>query len=95
LATGLQFDWDENKAIKNAKKHRVSFEEAVTVFDDLMFITFVDDEHSVDEERYITIGLSNRGRLLMLAHTDRGGQIRIISARKAAKKEEKHYAEAK
>lgn len=63
------------------------------MFDDPMFITFVDEEHSVDEERYITIGLSSHGRLLMLAHTNREGQIRIISARKATKKEEQYYAE--
>ena len=66
----------------------------MTVFDDPMFISFIDDEHSVDEERYITIGLSTRGRVLMLAHADRKGAIRIISARRATKKEENFYAEA-
>jgi len=91
---GLQFEWDETKATKNIEKHRVSFDEAATVFDDPMFITFVDEEHSVDEERYITIGLSKQGRLLMVAHTDREGRIRIISARKATKIEEHFYAEA-
>ena len=94
MTAELQFEWDSNKAVKNVEKHRVSFEEAATVFGDPMFITFIDEEHSVDEERYITIGLSSRGRLLMLAHTDREGRIRIISARKAAKKEEQFYAEA-
>ena len=64
------------------------------MFDDLMFITVIDEEHSVDEERYITIGLSQRGRLLLVAHTDRAGRIRIISARKATKREEQFYAEA-
>jgi uncharacterized DUF497 family protein len=59
-----------------------------------MFITVVDDEHSVNEERYITIGFSVQSQLLMIAHTDRGGRIRIISARKATKKEEQFYAEA-
>jgi uncharacterized DUF497 family protein len=59
-----------------------------------MFITFVDDKHSVDEERYMTIGLSRRGRLLMLAYADRNDTIRIISARRATKKEEQFYAEA-
>jgi len=92
--TGPQFEWDKNKAANNFEKHRVSFEEAATVFDDLMFITFIDEEHSVDEERYITLGLSNYGQLLMVAHTDREGRIRIISARKATKDEEKYYAEA-
>ncbi len=90
----LQFEWDPNKAARNIEKHQVSFDEAATVFDDPMFITVVDEEHSVDEERYITIGLSKQGRLLMVAHTDREGRIRIISARKATKREEQFYAEA-
>jgi len=59
-----------------------------------VFITVVDEEHSTDEERYISIGLSKSGRLLMVAHTDRDGRIRIISARKTTRKEEKFYAEA-
>lgn len=90
---GLQFEWDETKAAKNIEKHQVSFDEAATVFDDPMFITFIDEEHSVGEERYITIGLSKQGRLLMVAHPDREGRIRIISARKATKIEEQFYAE--
>lgn len=94
MAVKLQFEWDPNKAAKNIEKHQVSFDEAATVFDDPMFITVIDEEHSVDEERYITVGLSKRGRLLMVAHTDREGRIRIISARKATKKEEQFYAEA-
>jgi uncharacterized DUF497 family protein len=65
LAAELGFEWDADKASKNVEKHQVSFEEAATVFDDPMFITFIDDEHSLDEERYITIGLSSRGRLLI------------------------------
>jgi uncharacterized DUF497 family protein len=88
------FEWDVDKANRNLEKHSVSFEEAATVFDDPMYITFVDDEHSIDEERYITIGLSSRGRLLMLAHADRQDRTRIISARRATKKEEQFYAEA-
>jgi len=59
-----------------------------------MFITFVDEEHSRDEERYITIGVSKRGRLLVVAHTDREGQIGVISARKATRREGEFYAEA-
>ncbi|MCC7352322.1 MAG: BrnT family toxin [Anaerolineae bacterium] len=89
-----QFEWDADKAARNTEKHRVSFDEAATVFNDPMFITFIDEEHSTDEERYITIGLSKPGRLLIVAHTDREGRIRIISARKATKKEERFYAEA-
>ena len=91
----LRFEWDTEKAARNMERHQVSFEEAATVLDDPMFITLVDEEHSQDEERYVTLGLSSRGRLLMLAHTDREGQVRIISARQATKKEEQFYAEAK
>jgi len=89
-----RFAWDAGKAAKNMEKHAVLFEEAATIFEDPMFIMLVDDEHSVDEERYITIGLSEHGRLLVVAHTERGDQVRIISARKASKKEEQFYAEA-
>jgi uncharacterized DUF497 family protein len=89
-----QFEWNPAKAKTNLAKHEVSFEEARTVFDDSMFITVLDDEHSQDEQRYITIGLSKDGRLLMVAHTERENRIRIISARKATKNEEKFYAEA-
>ncbi len=89
-----RFEWDDEKARTNLNKHDVDFNEASTIFDDPMFITFLDEEHSVDEERYITIGLSNKQRLLMVAHTDRGGKIRIISPRKATKNEENFYTEA-
>ncbi|MFZ5880843.1 MAG: BrnT family toxin [Chloroflexota bacterium] len=90
----LQFEWDPEKAEKNLKKHDVSFEEASTIFDDPQFISFLDEAHSTDEERHITIGLSNKARLLMAAHTERKKHIRIISARKATKNEEKFYNEA-
>jgi hypothetical protein len=89
-----RFAWDRRRADANLRKHGISFDEASTVFDDPSFITVVDDEHSVDEERYITIGVSSQRRLLMVAHTDRSGRIRIISAREATKKEERFYAEA-
>ena len=94
MTTDLGFEWDSNKAASNLERHRVSFEESTTVFDDPMFITLVDADHSVDEERYITIGLSNRGRVLVLAHTERQGRIRIISAREATRIEREYYAEA-
>jgi uncharacterized DUF497 family protein len=94
IIVGLQFEWNPNKAARNFKKHKVSFDEATTVFDDPMFVTVIDDEHSDDEERYITIGLSKQARLLVVAHTDRTGQVRIISVRKATRKEELFYAEA-
>ena len=89
-----RFEWDPEKAKINLQKHQVDFEEASTILDDPQLITFLDDEHSIDEERYITIGLSNKNRLLMVAHTERKNEIRIISARKAVKNEEKFYSEA-
>ncbi len=88
------FEWDPEKAKKNIRKHDVDFDEASSVFDDPMFITVIDEEHSTDEERYITIGLSHKNRLLLVAHTERDDRIRIISARKATKNEEKFYEEA-
>ena len=90
----LQFEWGPEKAKKNLKKHGVSFEEASTIFEDPQFISFLDDEHSAEEERHITIGLSEKLRLLMAAHTERKNLIRIISARKATKNEENFYNEA-
>jgi len=83
----IEFEWDPNKAKKNIKKHRVSFNEAATVFGDPLSMTFFDPDHSIDENRYITIGLSHLGRLLVVAHTDRDDRIRIISARKATERE--------
>jgi uncharacterized protein len=88
------FEWDEAKARKSLEKHGVDFDEASTIFEDELFITFLDDEHSQNEERYITIGLSVKQRLLMVAHTERKDTIRIISARRATKNEEKFYTEA-
>jgi hypothetical protein len=88
-----RFEWNPNKAAGNLAKHGVSFEEAVTVFDDPLFMTVVDDEHSSDEERYITIGASRQNRLLLVAHTDQDGLIRIISARRATLRERTFYAE--
>jgi uncharacterized protein len=89
-----RFEWNPIKAQTNQQKHQVDFEEASTIFDDPQFITFLDGEHSQDEERYITIGLSNKNRLLMVAHTERDDIIRIISARKATENEETFYQEA-
>ncbi len=90
----VSVEWDPAKARTNLKKHGVSFQEASSVFDDLLFITFLDMEHSLDEERYITLGLSQRNRLLLVAHTDREEAIRIISARTATRNERKFYEEA-
>jgi uncharacterized DUF497 family protein len=85
------FEWDEAKAKNNARKHRVSFEEAVTVFDDPMSITVDDPDHSEDERRFLTIGSSNKGRLLVVCHCDRASRIRMISARKPDRLERRYY----
>jgi uncharacterized protein len=91
----IRLGWDVVKAKNNHKKHGVSFEEAGTVFDDPLLITLLDVEHSTDEDRYITVGLSAQARLLLVAHTDRNGVIRIISARKVTKNERRFYEESK
>ncbi|HEY5270714.1 MAG TPA: BrnT family toxin [Anaerolineales bacterium] len=87
------FEWNSRKAEANLRKHSVSFTEAGTVFGDGLAITVPDPDHSKDEDRYITIGWSNRRRLLMIAHTDRGERIRIISARELTGSERKAYEE--
>jgi len=89
----MHFEWDANKAKKNLKKHKVSFKEASTVFNDSLAITGEDPDHSGEEERMITFGMSSLGRLLVIAHTDRGSSIRIISARLATLTERRIYEE--
>lgn len=89
----MDFEWDPNKAAGNLKKHDVSFHEAATVFGDLLSVTFPDPEHSTRESRYVTIGTSSFGQLLIIAHADRGEYIRIISARKATRQERRFYEE--
>jgi uncharacterized DUF497 family protein len=89
----LHFEWDPRKAVENLAKHGVSFEEAATVFRDSLSATGSDPDHSVDEERFITFGLSSGGRLLAVAHTDRDDTIRIISARPVTPGERKIYEE--
>ena len=89
----IEFEWDPDKAAKNIKKHQVAFNEAATVFGDPLSMTFFDPDHSIDEDRYITVGLSHLGNLLVVAHTDRGDRIRIISARKATRRERRFYGE--
>ena len=76
----MEFEWDPSKAAENLRKHAVPFSEAATVFGDLLGITVSDPDHSDDENRYITVGHSNHGRLLLVAHADRGDRIRIISS---------------
>lgn len=89
----LKFEWDEEKAEASLKKHKVSFDEATTVFIDSFSITIPDSEHSVDEQRYIDIGSSDKGRVLVVVYTERGANIRIISCRKAIPSERKLYEE--
>jgi len=90
----LSFEWDEEKAKANLKKHRVSFDEATTVLIDSFSITIPDPDHSVDEQRYIDIGSSDNGRVLVVVYTERGSNIRIISCRKATLSERKRYEES-
>jgi uncharacterized DUF497 family protein len=89
----VNFEWDPKKAGKNLKKHSVSFKEAATVFGNSLSITYPDPDHSIDEDRFITIGESRKGRLLIVAHTERGGRIRIINAREATRQEKQFYEE--
>ncbi len=77
----MQFEWDREKAKKNLKKHKISFDEAMTVFYDPLSATFDDLDHSVEEQRLITVGYSSHGRLLAVSHTERGKAVRIINAR--------------
>ena len=85
------FEWDDQKAASNVRKHKVSFDEAVSVFGDVDAITFSDTDHSESEDRSRTYGLSNRGRLLVVVHTERRNKVRIISARKATRYEKAIY----
>ncbi len=85
------FEWDEEKAKANLKQHKVSFVEGATVFSDPFSITIPDPDHSIDEERYIDIGTSDRGRVLVVSYTERGANIRIISCRKATPTEQRCY----
>lgn len=88
---GMNFEWDESKSISNFKKHKVCFEEATTVFLDPFSITIMDFDHSELEERYIDLGTSDKGRLLVVVYTERNFNIRIISSRKATKTERIFY----
>jgi len=90
----LTFEWDEEKDLSNQRKHGVSFAEAKTVFNDPRSITIADDEHSDEEDRYIDMGISSRGRLIVVSYTEREPNIRIISCRKAMKSERTTYEQA-
>ena len=87
----IQFEWDPAKAKMNLRKHGVAFREAATVLRDPLGITIFDPDHSDEEDRFITFGFSTAGRLLMVAHTERGERIRIISARGLTRAEREAY----
>lgn len=87
----MNFEWDLDKADSNERKHGVTFTEAQTIFGDLLSVTGYDPGHANDEDRYLTMGTSVDGRLLVVSHTDRGDVIRIIGAREAARRERKDY----
>jgi uncharacterized DUF497 family protein len=87
----MEFEWDESKATANLTKHDVSFEEAKTVFDNVLAVIFDDEAHSVGEKREIIIGHSQNNRLLLISFTERSNTIRIISARLATRREREDY----
>lgn len=89
----MEFEWNPNKAELNIEKHGVSFQEAATIFNDPLSITFPDPDHSIGENRYVIIGVSQFGQLLVVAHADRGEKVRIISARNATRQERRFYEE--
>jgi len=89
----MKIEWDPKKAKSNLEKHGVSFEEAATALSDPMAVTGADPDHSITEERYVTFGVSEKGRLVVVSHTEKNEIIRIISARKASKGEQELYEE--
>jgi uncharacterized protein len=89
----IEFEWDTEKERKNLQKHGVSFYEGGTVFGDPLSWTFPDPDHSRSEERFLTIGMSSLGRILLVSHTDRGMKTRIINARPATPRERRDYEE--
>ncbi len=91
----MNLEWDQRKAKSNLRKHGVSFHEGASVLADPLSITYHDPDHSVPEQRFVTVGLSQAGRVLVVAHTDRGENIRIISARRTTKREQRYYEENK
>ena len=89
----MKIEWDPKKAKSNLKKHGVSFEEAATALSDPMAATGTDPDHSLTEDRYVTFGVSEKGRLVVISHTEKDETIRIISARRASKGEREFYEE--
>lgn len=91
----LRFEWDEGKTKTNLRKHRVGFDEATTVFTDPFSVTIHDPDHSEEEHRYVDIGSSDRGRVLVVVYTERSSTIRIVSCRKASLSERTLYEEGR
>ena len=89
----IKFEWDSRKARQNLRKHGIDFDEATTVFADILSVTIPDPDHSEDDERWVTMGLSNRHRLLVVVHTEEEETIRIISVRAADRLERRKYEE--
>lgn len=89
----MNFEWDVEKADANLKKHGVSFDEAKTVFRDPMYLIFADPDHSISEKRFLIIGISESDQLLFVSYTERKSATRIISARRATRRERKKYEE--
>ena len=87
----MEFEWDREKAAANARKHGVAFSEAMTIFGDPLELTIDDPDHSHDERRFLSIGMSAAGRVLVVAYTEREGRTRIINAREASSQERKSY----
>lgn len=87
----MNFEWDSEKAAENLERHRISFEEAATAFGDPLSITIGDPDHSEAEDRYVLLGMTFRGRLVVVVHTDRGENVRLISARLASRRERRSY----
>ena len=87
----IEFEWDPEKTKANLRKHGVGFAEAGTVFRDPLGISVFDPDHSGEEDRYLTVGVSQQGRVIIVAHTDRGDKVRIISARELTRAEREDY----
>lgn len=89
----MEFEWHDEKAAANLAHHKVSFEEAKTVFDDPLYVDFYDPDHSYDEQRYLIVGESRQGRLLIVSYIERNDVVRLISAREVTAAERKAYEE--
>jgi len=87
----MNFEWDSEKAAQNFERHGISFEEAATAFGDPLSITIGDPDHSEAEDRYVLLGMTFRGRLVVVVHTDRGDSVRLISARLPTRRERQSY----